>query len=242
MIFFSIYFGQTKVAVENYKEGIVNYQNGEFDKALDNFLLAYSKGLKHPDLFYNIGNSYYKYKDIPNAILYYKKALKLNSTHKLAKQNLAYLLTITRDSQIQENENSFQHFIKNIYFYFSINTSTLITFIFLFLIILLIHYMWFSKNIDKTFFRFINFILIFCFIISLSITVSRIMINNKEEAVLIKNSVVVYSGPDESFEKFFTINEGSIITIEQVENKWTRMTTLSGFSGWINSDSYKIID
>lgn len=50
-------------------------------------------------LLYNIGNSYYRSGEIGKAILYYKRALKLDPTNSDARQNLQFVMTKTVDKQ-----------------------------------------------------------------------------------------------------------------------------------------------
>lgn len=50
-------------------------------------------------LLYNIGNSYYRSGEIGKAILYYKRALKLDPTNSDARQNLQFAMTKTVDKQ-----------------------------------------------------------------------------------------------------------------------------------------------
>ena len=221
---------------------IEHYQNNNFELALDSFLSAESAGLSNADLYFNIGNTYFRLSNIPYAIIYYKKALLLNSSHKEARQNLNFALTITRDRQNDVEENFMTSFLDGTYYYFSINTLLIFCLSILALIIIIIHIQWYFVNIDRTVPRFVNFVLLFLLLALSSLTISRIMaVKNNNEAVVVENVVYVYSGPNETFTRLFTIHEGTILKIQREEYGWTQITTLGGFSGWINSDTYKKI-
>ena len=60
-----------------FDEGNKQYEEHNYEAAINSY-----KGLCEefysPELFLNLGNSYYKVDDIPNTILYYEKALKLS--------------------------------------------------------------------------------------------------------------------------------------------------------------------
>ena len=231
----------TSTNIEDYvKIGVIEYQNNNFDRALDNFLLAENAGLSNPDLFFNIGNAYFRVNDLPNSIIYYRKALLMDSSHKGANDNLNFVLSVIRDRQQDTEENFLTSFFKNIFYFFSINSLLIICLVILAIITALIHFQWRYVKLDRTLPRFINFVLLFIFLCFVSLTVARInQVNNNAEAVIIDNIVYVYSGPNESFTRLFTIHQGTVIKINRHENGWTQITTLNGFSGWIISDAYK---
>ena len=110
----------------------------------------------------------------------------------------------------------------------------------LFVIVLLIHIQWRYPNLDRTFIRFANFMLVFIWLGLAGLTIARIsMVRTNNEAVVIENTVNVYSGPSESFTRLFTIHEGTVLRIQNEEAGWTQITTLSGYSGWVESEVFK---
>ena len=238
-LFLSAQLVRETISVENYLQiGVIEYNNNNFEKALDNFLLAENTGLINPDLYYNIGNAYFMLNNIPMAIVYYKRALLLNSSHSPARKNLDFVLTITRDSQAQQNENLLNNMIIKAFYYFSLNTLLFIILIIITLIIAIIHIQWRMVNSDRTILRFTNFILLFILLIFIGLAGTRYHLINVDEAVITNDTVYVYSGPSENFTRLFTIHEGTVCKIQREEAGWTQMTTMSGFSGWINSDTY----
>jgi len=234
-------YAQTTMAqAEEYlQNGVFEYQNNNFSQALDNFLLAENSGVKNPDLYYNIGNAYYMLNRKPHAIVYYKRALLMDSAHKDAAKNLEYVLSLTTDSQTNEGENLLGSLMERAFYYFSINTLLLI-FLGLFAIfIVIIHIQWRSVNTDTTMLRFINFIVLFILLFFAGVICSRLFLVNHNEGVITENTVYVFSGPSESFTRLFTIHEGTVLKIkQQQENGWTQMTTTSGWSGWIKTESF----
>ena len=224
------------------QDAIRAYQENNYTQALQYFLDAENSGIKNPSLYFNIGNAYYRNNDIPNAIVYYKKALLLDSSFRPARTNLDFMLSITPDKQIDLEENTMTRFVTNGYYLLSINTLLVICLIILVFIISLIHLQWAFPDRDNTIVRFINFVLVFIFILFTALTISRIhLVKSNHEAVVTAGTVRVYSGPSESNPILFTINEGTILKIQKEELNWTQITTLSGYSGWINADTYRKI-
>ena len=66
-----------------FNEGNKQYEEHNYEAAINSY-----KGLSEeffsPELFLNLGNSYYKLDDIPNTIIYYEKALKIEPDNQTA--------------------------------------------------------------------------------------------------------------------------------------------------------------
>jgi len=227
-------------SVEDYiRMGILEYQNNNFDIALNHFQAAENKGLSNPDLYFNIANCFYRLNNIAYSIVYYKKALLLNSAHREAKQNLDFMLSITRDKQIDLDEGFMNNLMTTAFYSLSINSLLSICLILLMVLVLNIHIQWFFVNLDRTILRFVNFVLLFLLLGLSGLVLSRVqMVNKNNEAVVVENTVYVYSGPNESFTRLFSVHEGTVLRINREEADWVQITTLSGFSGWINSNVF----
>jgi len=94
----------------NYNMGISNYRQGFYQEALLNFGRSAenssSKKLKQK-AFYNLGNTYFKLEDYPNAISAYEQALKLDPNDEDAKHNLE-LARRMLEQEKQEGKNQSQ--------------------------------------------------------------------------------------------------------------------------------------
>ncbi len=79
---------------ELFEEGNRRYQQEDYQGALDNYLRIREAGFESPDLYYNIGNAYFKTNELGRAILYYERARRLapNDADILANLDLARAL------------------------------------------------------------------------------------------------------------------------------------------------------
>ncbi|MDA7716735.1 tetratricopeptide repeat protein, partial [Flavobacteriaceae bacterium] len=87
--FCGIIFSQTENEV-GFKSGIELYNKGDYNEAINLFVKIINNGEHSDELYFNLGNSYYKLNDIPNSIYYFEKALKLNPNDNDILNNLAY--------------------------------------------------------------------------------------------------------------------------------------------------------
>ncbi len=60
-----------------FDEGNQRYQEGDFDEALERYVQILDDGLESGELYYNIGNTYFKLGKLGPAILYYERARRL---------------------------------------------------------------------------------------------------------------------------------------------------------------------
>ena len=75
---------------EYFNLGIELYNNGNYNEAIIKFKEIIEKGAHSENLYFNLGNAYYKVNDIPNSIFYYEKALKLNPKNNDVLNNLSF--------------------------------------------------------------------------------------------------------------------------------------------------------
>jgi tetratricopeptide (TPR) repeat protein len=59
------------------KKGNKDYTDGLYHNAIEDYLKVLGNGYESPELYFNLGNAYFKANDLASAILYYEKAKKL---------------------------------------------------------------------------------------------------------------------------------------------------------------------
>jgi len=228
---------------ELFQEAIQSFENKDYESSLDIFLSIENEGIKNPDLYYNIGNCFFRLNNIGSSILYYKRALKIDQNHSAAARNLEFVLTFTQDKQVEDESDPISTLWNKLLNALSLNTLAIIVLIvFLISIFLLILMFTRFRNRDKT-------SLIFTFSISIIIILLFCIISfikwehytGETEAVLLSKSTIGFSGPGEEFTRVFTIHEGMIFHIEKTENNWSLIKLPNGIGGWIQITNYQLI-
>ncbi|MCD4796381.1 MAG: tetratricopeptide repeat protein, partial [Candidatus Cloacimonetes bacterium] len=93
-----------------FEDAVTSFELKDYSKALDRFKSIENEGIISADLFYNIGNCYFRLNEVGRSILYFKKALKVKSNHEAAQRNLKYALTFTQDKQGSGSEDVIKSF------------------------------------------------------------------------------------------------------------------------------------
>lgn len=65
------------------------YLQKQYDSALVYYVQIAASKPQNPEIYYNLGNTYYRLNKIPNSVLNYERALRFDPNYKDAKENLA---------------------------------------------------------------------------------------------------------------------------------------------------------
>ena len=63
---------------EIFKQSNDYYTNGNYEAAVDGYLEIINAGFESVELYFNVGNSFYKLNNIPESNFYFEKALALS--------------------------------------------------------------------------------------------------------------------------------------------------------------------
>ena len=88
------------------ESGAVYYNEGEFERAIDEWRTCVDNGTENADLYYNLGNAYFRNGNLGFAIYYYKSALRLDPSNDDILHNLKYAQSMTRDKVEEDGEEN----------------------------------------------------------------------------------------------------------------------------------------
>ena len=86
--------------------GTKAYNESDFERAIDEWRTCVDNGVENADLFYNLGNAYFRNGKLGFSIFYYKKALRLRATDDDILHNLKYAEAMTRDKVEEDDEEN----------------------------------------------------------------------------------------------------------------------------------------
>ena len=210
------------------------FQEQNYQKAEEEYMKVANEGVKNFELFYNLGNTYFKLNDLGNARLYYEKAAKFEPMNKELNENIAMLLASIKDKE--DIQRSFvETILRKVYFAFSINLLGVFVLTFFILMMAFIVLLIMSRSAVLK--RIVKIFLVILAVIFFLVTVTEVMrirdFYAVDSAVILDETVIAYSGPSEDFPQVFTIHDGLKVSIERFDNDWVLIKLPSGNGGWV---------
>jgi len=234
----------SSILIDKFTEANNFYNNSKYEKSVEIYLEILDSGHHSAELYYNLGNSFYKLNNIANSILYYEKSLKLNPKDKDVTNNLKMVNNGIIDDIVKIPESFINNQLNNLSNYFSYASwgSILIIFSFLFLLVFIIYF--FSKDpiVKRASFTSL-FILVVLIGITLKISFNAYEKNYIEKyAIIFSTKIEIKSEPNERSENLLTLHSGTKVKIiDSFNEKWVKIKLVNGQEGWINNNEIKII-
>ena len=177
-LFLILFFLNTQSQVEVvFDEGNALYNQGNYYEAIEKYTSIINNGSESAELYYNLGNAYYKINDIANSIFYFEKSLLLDPNNNETINNLSFSQNMTIDRIETVPVNQVSKFISKFTNLFDYNTWFLISILFEFLSLIVFSLYLFNKNSDtkKRYFS-IGSVFLFCFIIFLILVIQSFLV------------------------------------------------------------------
>lgn len=220
------------------------YINNDFASAVYLYENILANQGESADVYYNLGNSYYKMDNIAKAILNYEKALLLNPGNGDIRFNLELAQSKTVDKVTPMSEMFFITWTKSL-----INTMNekgwarmgITTFIIM-LVALALYF--FSKKIalKKTGFMVAVIMLLVCIVSNIFASSQKTDAQNHDTAIIMAPSVTVKSTPNEGGTELFILHEGRKVNIkDNTMREWKEIQLEDGNAGWVPASVIEII-
>jgi tetratricopeptide (TPR) repeat protein len=219
------------------------YIDGNFDQAAELYQILVDSGYHNAELYYNLGNSYFKLNRIHYSIINFERAHILKPYDEDIEFNLEYARTFTIDRiepipvffLVKWYRSVKGMLTSNAWAWVSLGlfAATLI-FALLF---------WFSFSaIRKRLFFSLGIITLTLFIFSSVFSAQeKKRLSLRNEAIVFQTVVTVKSSPGESGKELFILHSGTKVTITKTIGNWVEIRIIDGNKGWIPSNTIELI-
>lgn len=188
-----------------------SYNNGDYQKAIDYYLGILENGKHSSELYFNLGNTYYKLNQIAPSIYNYEKALLLSPNDAEIKNNLSYAQNMTLDAIETLPETGLAKIYKSITEIMSFDEWSYTAVVFMILFALLYIAFYYFRYATQKRIAFISSIA--ALFISLgSAAFAFVQYNDfksDQPAIVFSSEVQIKAEPNQRSEQIFILHEGT---------------------------------
>ena len=224
-------------------EGDSAYMKNDYASAIQIYEALLNRG-EAADIYYNLGNSYYKAGDIAKAILNYERALLLQPGNGDIRANLEIARSKTVDKVEPVPEIFFVSWNKSLINSMSVDSWAVCGVVCFILLIVSLYLFIFSKQIVLKKAGFISGIVFLAVTILANVFANQQKdeLTNRNSAIVINPSVTVRSTPSESGTSLFILHEGHKVGVKDGSMKdWKEIRLEDGKVGWVPASAIEII-
>jgi len=220
-----------------------HYTKEEYQKAIDGYNQILMAGIESPEVYFNLGNAYYKTKQYTLSILNYERAKLLAPDDEDIEFNLQVANQKVVDS-IQELPGIFVVRWWNALVNSQTTDTWAVVSIFSFVVFLtMLGFYFFAKTSEVKRITFWSG----CFLIVLTIfswtfaAKQKSRLVNHTYAIVMQPTVTVKSSPSEKGTNLFVVHEGLKVRITDKLGDWVEIRLADGNKGWMLTESVERI-
>jgi len=219
------------------------YSSELYNDAIEHYLEIIDLSYESADLYFNLGNTYFKSDDIPSAILYYEKAKKLDPNDDDIDFNLNVANTRIVDKIEPIPELFFKKWWRSVYNFFGANAWAKISVTgFILFFVLLAFYLLSKILIIRKSAFYSGLIILFITLITFGVAYQKYnILKTQKEAIVFIPTITVKSSPNQNSVDLFVVHEGSKVKIIEKVGGWCEIKIANGSVGWLPATSLKSI-
>ena len=224
-------------------QGNEAYSRGDYAAAIEAYNTILDAGEHSADLYYNLGNAYYRQEELGLAILNYERALRLNPHFRDARQNLELSYSKTEDEIPALPQIFLAQWARAVVAWFSpsgwliallLLTALLAAFVVIFFVSS--DYAWRKRSL------LIGIFVSLLLLIAIGCTISSYgQYNRHDRAIVTSPMIVVKSSPEPHSIDKLILHEGTPVSIEETLGEWHKIHIADGTTGWIENTDITII-
>lgn len=242
ILYLFLFISQVFFAQGRFEAGNVLYQKGQYKEAAQVYENIIKEDKLHSaELYFNLGNCYYKLNQVAPSIYNYEKALVLKPNDPETLNNLKFAKKLTIDEIKEVPKVGFAKLIQNFTSIFDYNTwakiSIAIGFVFL---LSFIGYYFSTATLSKRIYFVGMFVLLIAFALSISAGMSeKSHFDNDRVAIVFSELSEVRSEPQKAGNAIILLHEGAKVYVLETVGGWKKVELTDGTQGWLDSSTIK---
>jgi tetratricopeptide (TPR) repeat protein len=241
ILYIFILISQISLAQSAFETGNNFYQKENYQAAKNSYESILNSGKQSAEVYFNLGNCYYKLNKVAPSIYNFEKALLLNPNDKDIQTNLDFARKMTIDDIKVVPKVGFHKLIQDFTSNYHYDTWAWISVVLAFVFLLFFVGYYFSQT---TVLKRVFFAGMFLLLLAITISVSSAIYEkndyeNEKPAIVFVEMTTVKSEPKISSPDAFVLHEGTkVYVLESIAN-WKKIELTDENTGWIESEAIK---
>ncbi|WP_293891983.1 tetratricopeptide repeat protein [Flavobacterium sp.] len=238
-----LFVSQTFWAQNAFDQGNKFYEKENYEAAISSYESVANSGKQSAELYFNLGNCYYKLHKVAPAIYNYEKALLLNPNDTEIKTNLEFARKMAIDDIKVIPKVGFSKLIQDFTakYYYDTWAWISVAFGFFFLLFFVGYYFSGTAMLKRIFFFGMFLWLIGIGLSAASGFYEKGRMANERPAIVFAETASVKSEPKSAAPDAFVIHEGTKVYILESIANWKKVELTDETTGWIEESAIKEI-
>lgn len=220
-----------------------SYRMGDYTAAIEKYESILAAGQTSADLYYNLGNAYYRDGQTARSILNYERALRLKPNMADAKENLALANSHTTDRITQLPQLFVVRWVDWLCTAVTPNAWRVVWLVLLALLGVAIVMLRLGRDttVRKAGLIGIIALAVLLIVTSLLLIGATNRHNAHDEAIIMEQTITIKGSPEQQSVDKMLLHEGTKVDVLDVYSEWTKIRIADGTTGWCLSESIERI-
>ncbi len=223
------------------------YRDGDFVNSIKLYEQIVAQGIhenkESAEIYYNLGNAYFRNGETAKAILNYERALLLNPGDSDTRHNLRFARTRLEDKIDVSDSFFLSNWIRSIRNIFNSNQWANIGIAFFILTLISLGSYFFVRKIwiRKVGFYFALFFLVIMLISNSFAFKQKRNRLDRNSGIVMAASASVMTSPDANSKELFRLHEGTKVKVKKSDGIWVEIEIANGGVGWTSKENIETI-
>jgi tetratricopeptide (TPR) repeat protein len=240
ILYLFLFSTQFFFAQSGFENGNAFYAKAKYTEAAAAYESVLKNNQHSSELYFNLGNAYYKLNQVAPAIYNYEKALVLNPANVEAAGNLKFAQKRTIDEFKVIPKVGFSKLLQDFtgQFHFDVWGKMAIGLSFLFFTFFLVYYI-LKNTLKRVFFSGMSVTFVLLLVVLSAAFFEKKYYYSERPAIVFAEKTDVKKEPREGGKPLLAIHEGAKVYVFETIGKWRKIQLTDGTSGWIESSTIK---
>ena len=220
-----------------WQAGVEAYNASQWAEAAASWQAIADQGLGSAELYYNLGNAFFKQDDIAHAILWYERSLKADPSFADARHNLEFARTRTQDRIEEVPEFFLETWGRKLCWLLSSDVWAVLFLVFLAATLAMVLLFVLGRGGARKAGFFVGIALLLVSLLCLDFAFWQRTEGRSHDQAIVTTAVSEVKSSPGSGVNLFVLHEGTKVKVLEQVGEWSNVELADGRQGWMKNDS-----